>query len=96
MNDEVLEFIERRWRANDSNWLNGNCYWFAWILKSRFPKLEIFYLPVTGHFVAGDTEKKTYYDWSGKVEIKESFYSLNLLFQEDPLLYNRLMRDCRN
>ena len=33
--DEVIEFIKRRF-PTDSNWLSGNCYYFAKILQERF------------------------------------------------------------
>ena len=32
---EVMEFIQRRF-PKDSNWTNGNCYYFALILSDRF------------------------------------------------------------
>lgn len=47
--DKVLEFIERRF-PTDSRWMNGNCYFFALILKDVFGG-EIFYEVIAGHFV---------------------------------------------
>ena len=94
MHFEILDFISRRWQT-DSNFLNGNCYWFALILSTRFNKLEIYYLPVEGHFIAGDG--KSFYDWTGEINIKNyarpplKFKQIEL---EDPLWYSRLIRDC--
>ena len=63
MNNEIINFINRRWQ-NDCNWMNGNCYWFAFILCNRFPDLEIYYCPFEGHFYAGKNNQ--YYDWHGQ------------------------------
>ena len=30
---------------------NGNCFWFAYILQSRFPFGIIYYTPIDNHFV---------------------------------------------
>lgn len=69
---EVLEFIHRRF-PNDSNWLNGNCYFFANILKSRFPQGIIFYDVIDGHFVTQIDGIK--FDWSGITsEIGKHYY----------------------
>lgn len=64
MGDKVLDFINRRF-VNDNNWLDGNCYYFAVILKTRFPEGKILYDVVGGHFVFSLKNKK--YDWSGIV-----------------------------
>lgn len=88
--NEVEEFIKRRFPNNDSNWLNGNCYFFAAILKERFSNFNIYYLPITGHFVAGI--KNEYYDWTGRVYPTEPI--INFLDMDDNLLYQRLVRDC--
>lgn len=92
MKKEILEFISRRFKI-DANWLNGNCYWFAYILISRFPSLKIYYEPVIGHFVAGDGEN--FYDWTGEVHYT-NLISLYEIEKEDPLWYGRLIRDCVN
>lgn len=65
MREDVIEFIKRRF-PNDSNWLNGNCYFFATILKSRFPEGIIYYDVIVGHFVTEIDGVK--YDWSGVVD----------------------------
>lgn len=94
MNDEVLEFIERRWKGKNSSFLNENCYWFARILKARFFYLKIYYLPVEGHFVAG--YNNIYYDANGVVETSNPIISLDEIRRTDYSWYDRLMRDCRD
>lgn len=64
MNDEVIEFIRRRF-PSDSNWLTGNCYYFALILSGRFGG-RILYDAIDGHFVTEIGGLK--YDWSGVVD----------------------------
>ena len=89
--DEVLDFINRRWQK-DCDWTNGNCYWFAHILTARFPNLEIFYLPISGHFVAGDGF--SFYDWTGQVTLTEKAINWRQLEHDDNLWHGRLVRDC--
>lgn len=88
---EILEFIKRRF-PQDANWLNGNCYWFAHILCTRFPFLKIYYEPIEGHFYAGTPSH--YFDWTGL----RTPYSKPILFEEiketDKLWYDRIIRDC--
>ena len=92
--DEVKEFINRRWSDTDAHWKDGNCYWFAQILINRFPYLHLYYMPVSGHFVAGTPSR--YYDSGGRNYEREK----PILFEEiqrlDPLWASRLMRDCRD
>ena len=72
MKNTVIEFIKRRFPV-DCNWLNGNCFFFAQILKSRFPYGIIFYDVIYGHFVTEIEGIK--YDWSGIVkEKRDSMY----------------------
>ena len=89
--NKVEEFIKRRF-SDDCNWTNGNCLWFALILKKRFPKAKIFYLPVDGHFVV--KYKHKYYDWTGEIKLTEKAYKLSKIKKEDPLWYSHLIRDC--
>ena len=45
MNDDILDFIARRFpitEGDNDHWMTTNCYYFARILKSRF-KGEIWY-----------------------------------------------------
>ena len=34
----------------DQRYLNGLCYWFAYMLKGRFPDGEIWYDQISNHF----------------------------------------------
>ena len=63
MEEEVLEFIKRRFPI-DCKWTDGNCYWFAKILAERFG-MQIYYLPIVGHFVAGFDSDGKFYDYNG-------------------------------
>ena len=63
MEDEVLDFISRRFDNNDCNWTEGNCYYFAIILKDRFPEGVIYYDVIEGHFLF--FYKNNLYDYYG-------------------------------
>lgn len=97
MIEEILDFISRRWEGY-CNWLDGNCLWFAYILQKRFPQLQIYYLPIEGHFVCGlPRENKTiFFDWRGAIVVEEEPWLFENIKQEDPLYYQRLIRDCFN
>lgn len=88
--DETLDFIQRRF-SQDCHWLDGNCYYFALILCSRFPHLSLYYAPIAGHFVAG--YDSNYYDWHGKYEDE-----IPILFTEiehtDPKWYKMIIDGC--
>lgn len=91
--DEVLEFIKRRFGDYDSNWKNGNCYYFAIILKDRFPKGKIYYDIIYGHFIFKYNNK--FYDWSGIYKYSEEFLiSWDGFEKYDSLLKERIIRDC--
>lgn len=91
MHEEILEFINRRWRK-DADWCSGNCWYFVSILMERFSNLGRYYFPVEGHFVAGDG--KRFYDWNGIFASKYPYYDWNYLRQADPKWAARLLRDC--
>lgn len=70
--NSVEEFIHRRFPV-DNNWTNGNCYYFAVILKARFPKAIIYYDVLDGHFIVKIGFH--FYDWTGKIiEKHKKFY----------------------
>lgn len=58
--------------------------------------MNIYYLPITGHFIAGTEweDKVIYFDWTGEIYPTEEVYSLSDIRENDPLWYNRLLRDC--
>lgn len=89
--EEVLDFIKKRFQV-DCKWTDGNCYYFALILKDRFGG-EIYYIPIEGHFVCkiGDS----FYDFHGKHEVPLSVpITLKELEKRDDIWYNRIRRDC--
>ena len=94
MEDQVAEFIQRRWTNNNSTFLNGNCYWFARILQLQFPYLSIFYLPIEGHFIAGNLGK--YYDATGAVVPQEEPILLSDIRRKDYTWYSRLLKNCKD
>lgn len=93
MKEEILEFINRRFKK-DCNWLDGNCYYFAKILQIRFPKLEVVYFPIEGHFMTWDKEAGLFYDAAGAHEASGPFYLIEWIKKYEPFLYERLVRDC--
>ena len=76
----------------DCNWTSGNSFYFATILRTRFPELEIYYLPIVGQFVTG--AEGTYYDYNGEVEVGETPIKFSTMQISDPAYYARILRDC--
>lgn len=95
MHDEILEFIHRRFPI-DCNWTSGNCYHFAVILKSVFPKGKIYYDVIWGHFIF--KYKKKFYDWTGEIHPDKDSYLVkwSKFDKYDPLVKQRIIRDCIN
>lgn len=89
--NEVLDFIKKRF-PNDCNWLNGNCYYFSQILKSRFPSGDICYDVINGHFVF--KYKSKYYDWYGEVSKNGKIVRWDSFEYYDSLQKQRIIRDC--
>ena len=40
------------------------------------------------------SDKVNFYDHTGRVNVQEEVYDFELLKDEDPIWYNRLIRDC--
>lgn len=89
--NEVLEFITRRFKK-DCNWMDGNCYYFAIILKDRFPEGKILYDVIYGHFVF--LYEGEYYDWKGITKPLGYVVSWDNFDEYDSLLKQRIIRDC--
>jgi len=89
--NEILEFIRRRF-TTDCHWLDGNCYYFAVILKARFPSGKIFYDVTNGHFVFLTDGK--YYDWTGEVEPDGELIEWQRFGDYDRLRKERIIRGC--
>ena len=91
---EVNDFIKRRFQL-DCNWVSGNCFYFAIILKERFCEYdpELYYDVIDGHFLC--KIRDSFYDWTGK----RTYDSLNHIkkwsafHNEDELWFNRIVRD---
>lgn len=62
---EILDFISRRFPA-DQKWLLDNSYYFAVILKDRFPQGGIYYDVVDELFVFELDGR--FYNWGGVVD----------------------------
>lgn len=90
MKEEVLDFIKRRFPI-DNNWCNGNCYWFAYILKGRFHG-QIYYETVNNHFITKIDNK--FYDWHGEYQPQYEIYLWEEYIDIDNLDFLRLFRDC--
>lgn len=92
MKEKILNFIQKRF-PTDCNWLDGNCYYFAVILQTRFSG-DIYYDVVNGHFVACIKDKL--YDWTGEVEEDED--SVYVKWKDfayyDEYRAERIIRDC--
>ena len=89
--DEVIEFIDRRFKT-DCNWISGNCYYFAEILKLRFPEGVIFYDVIYGHFVF--LYKGKYYDWTGSIKPDGILVNWEKFEEYDHLQKERIVTDC--
>lgn len=92
-NNVVLNFIKDFKNLHqteiEDTFLNGYCYWFAFILKSRFGG-DIMYDCINNHFVTeiGDC----LYDISGQVY--GSFVYWDIYQRQDELEKQRIYRDC--
>ena len=64
---EILDFIKHfQNEGTISTFMEGCCYWFAYILKSRFIFGKIMYEPILGHFLYKYSNKC--YDIRGEVD----------------------------
>lgn len=88
--NEIEQFITLF--GNDKRYMDGLCYWFAYILKGRFPDGEIYYDPIMNHFyfVYGDYA----FDVRGKVELPLKAMKWCEYPKFDILDYQRVVRDC--
>lgn len=98
MGNEVLTFIknfkEPATATAHELFLRGDCYWFAYILTTRFPRGEIYYLPIENHFIT--KIGSYYYDITGQIKPSEQPVKWNIFRITEPLEANRIERDCIN
>lgn len=90
--NEIEQFIEIRFSDTDAHWFDGNCYYFAVILNHRFPELQIYYEPITGHFVAGDGNN--FYDAHGKYETEYTPILYEKIIKEEPSWNRSIYEGC--
>jgi len=90
-NDEVLEFIHRRFPW-ELIWDYENCYYFALILKDRFPGGEIFYDVINGHF--SYKYKGKHYDHTGVINPDGYLVNWEKFDDYDSIQKKRIIRDC--
>lgn len=95
MEKQIVDFIQRRFPM-DCGWMNGNCFYFAQILASRFVG-EIVYDPIEGQFLFWASDNNLY-DWTGRREYTVEQRKKMFVWQDgvlkDSLLYSRIWRDC--
>lgn len=87
----ILDFINRRFK-DDCNWISGNCYYFSLILKDRFPKGDIYYDVINGHFLF--KYQDTYFDWEGVNTDCYKVIKWNEFDKYDSLQKRSIIRDC--
>lgn len=92
--DRIEEFIHRRFPV-DCDWMIGNCYFFALIIKSVFSG-RIMYDPIDGHFLC--YTDGGYYDWTGRRDYSEEhsskFIDWEIYHRKDPSHWGKIVRDC--
>lgn len=76
----------------DEKYMNGLCYWFAYILKGRFPEGDVWYEPIMNHFyfVIDDAA----FDVRGQVELPGTAIRWDEYENFDPLHYQRVVKYC--
>lgn len=90
--DEVLEFIDRRFFDACEIWENENCYYFALILKDRFPDGAIVYDVIDGHFMF--RRDGVFYDHTGIVHPDGYIVDWDDFDEYDSIQKKRIVRDC--
>lgn len=92
MNNQVLNFISKRF-SDDNMWTSGNCFYFASILKIRFPNGKIYYDVIYGHFVF--EYEGCLYDWDGIYQKNDDYLVEWDKFDEyDSIQKDIIIRDC--
>lgn len=74
---------------------DGNCFWFAFILFTRFSpvcRCDIMYNPIDNHFATWING--CLYDGTGKISLNEEWITWKEFLLTDPLELRRIYRDC--
>lgn len=92
--DFILAFKSAFTDKMDLEWgfLNGNCYWFAHILKSRFPGGNIYYDTIENHFLFKYNGK--FYDIKGEHPDSASLINWMVFQNIEPTEASRIIRYC--
>lgn len=93
---EILSFIKNfkfiEEKTIERLFTNGNCYYFAIILKERFSSGLIYYFPISNHFTWKYNGK--YYDICGEYGTNEKSYEWEDFKLSNPTLAKSIERDC--
>ena len=97
IHDQVVDFIQSFNKFGvqvEQCFSNGRCYWFAAILKQRFPyNARILYDTLYGHFAC--EIDGWIYDITGDIsDMEVNWQDWETLKVYDPYLALRLVRDC--
>ena len=97
MHSEVLRFIQNFKRFDTGEvtqtFSNGYCYWFAFILHSRFSDSEIVYYEVGNHFACKIHD--CIFDITGDITSKNLFFEPWEEYKTlNPKESNKIIKDC--
>lgn len=88
--NQIEEFITLF--NHDDKYMDGLCYWFAYILKGRFPDGEIWYDQVLCHFYF--VIDNNAYDVRGHVILPSTAIKWSEYKEWDELDYQRVVSAC--
>lgn len=88
--NKIEEFISLF--GKDERYMNGLCYWFAYILKGRFPNGDIWYDPIEVHFYY--VLDNVAYDVMGKTALPNKSIKWDEYQTYDTLDYQRVVKYC--
>lgn len=88
---DYIDVINRRF-AKDGKWDSENCYYFAVILKDRFPEGDIYYDVINGHF--SYRINGVHYDHTGAFEPDGYLVKWDDFDEYDSIQKARIVRDC--
>lgn len=96
MKDEILQFINDFKKLDLSIeilFMEGYCYWFAFILKERFNG-DIWYFPIENHFIT--KIGNSFYDICGEINMdnREKPYNWDEFKKYEPINSKVIERDC--